>query len=181
MNSDAETTSIRDGGLQVTYHDLDVIGACGDGLRKFHKHFPDTSVVITEELCVKHACDFDWHWAAGELLSEEFRNVWLQFHDTLRHALLQTEEFFNTQDQIFDRVSEGLQGSAPTANTHAYGVLMNSMNAMTIDVAKAMGDAINVCCARFFAQLARKQSEIRVRATATEITINFPARTNKSA
>lgn len=193
MNGSAEATSIRDGGLQVTYDDLNVIGACGDGLRKFRKHFPETSVVITEELCVKHARDFDWHWAATELLSIELGNVWRQFHDTMRHTLLQAEEFFNTLEETWNRVSESMveaeRGGTHTTNTHAYGELANAMGHMAPEVTQAMSRVIDVCCARFFARLARKQSELhslRTPATsatdaATTETDGVPARINKPA
>ena len=42
-------------------------GACGSSLAAFKKNFGD-SVEVTEALCIAHAKDFDWGWAALKLL-----------------------------------------------------------------------------------------------------------------
>jgi hypothetical protein len=47
-------------------------GACESQRDKFKKLF-GKSVMVTEELAIKHAQDFDWSWAAKYLLSEPAR------------------------------------------------------------------------------------------------------------
>ena len=46
--------------------------ACQPQIDLFRSLFGD-SVEVTEELCVKHAQDFNWDWAADTLLSESAR------------------------------------------------------------------------------------------------------------
>jgi hypothetical protein len=46
--------------------------ACATGIAKFKRLFPD-GVIVTRELCVQHAHQFDWDWAAGHLLTPTAR------------------------------------------------------------------------------------------------------------
>ena len=54
--------------MKITVERLRKLRACEYQVAKFAELFPD-GVVVTKELCVKHAQDFDWHWAAVRLLS----------------------------------------------------------------------------------------------------------------
>ena len=45
------------------------LGACHSQVDKFNKIFGDKSVAVTVELCVAHAQDFNWDWAANNLLT----------------------------------------------------------------------------------------------------------------
>lgn len=43
-------------------------GACPEQVKVFKKVFGAATVRVTEVLCVEHANDFDWNWAARQLL-----------------------------------------------------------------------------------------------------------------
>jgi hypothetical protein len=43
------------------------LGACADQVAKFERLFGER-VAVTEALCVRHAEDFEWNWAARNLL-----------------------------------------------------------------------------------------------------------------
>ena len=45
------------------------LGACQSQVAKFKEIFGDKSVAVTVELCVAHAQDFNWDWAAGNVLT----------------------------------------------------------------------------------------------------------------
>ena len=52
----------------ITLKQLDKRSACTGQRDLFEKLF-GASVEITKELCIKHASDFDWTWAAKNFLS----------------------------------------------------------------------------------------------------------------
>ena len=58
----AEPKELR-GVMRITIEQLSAAGACLEALDSFHTLFGE-SVEVTEELCTKHAQDFDWKWAA---------------------------------------------------------------------------------------------------------------------
>ena len=45
------------------------LGACQLQVDKFNKIFGNKPVAVTVELCVAHAQDFNWDWAANNLLT----------------------------------------------------------------------------------------------------------------
>ena len=47
---------------------LKLLGACTQQVELFHRLFGDRCIVSVE-LCVAHAAQFDWSWAAQRLLS----------------------------------------------------------------------------------------------------------------
>jgi hypothetical protein len=55
--------------MRITLDILKKKRACLDKQRLFKKLFGD-SVDVTEELCIQHARDFDWSWAARSLLND---------------------------------------------------------------------------------------------------------------
>lgn len=55
--------------MKITYTLLLYKGACREQRRLFALLFPE-GVEITPELCVQHANDFDWTWAAENLLTK---------------------------------------------------------------------------------------------------------------
>jgi hypothetical protein len=59
--------------MQVSARILRCKRACTEQVEKFKELFGGDNVVITKELCVKHAQDFDWNWAAKKLLPESLR------------------------------------------------------------------------------------------------------------
>ena len=56
----------------ITLKQLDRRGACKEQRNLFEKLF-GASVEITKELCIKHASDFDWAWAARNFLGASAR------------------------------------------------------------------------------------------------------------
>ena len=54
--------------MRITLEMLKAHKACKNQYKLFAELFPD-GVEITEELCAKHAQDFDFEWAARHLLS----------------------------------------------------------------------------------------------------------------
>ena len=51
----------------ITLRQLDAKGACQDQRDKFKEIF-GSQVEVTLDLCIKHAQDFDFNWAANHLL-----------------------------------------------------------------------------------------------------------------
>ena len=56
--------------MKITAALLQEKDACEIQVRRFEDLFPN-GAEITSELCVKHARDFDWSWAAKNLLSPD--------------------------------------------------------------------------------------------------------------
>ena len=54
--------------MKITLAQLKKLRACGAQVALFRKYFGE-EVEVTEALCVKHAQEFSWDWAAVNLLS----------------------------------------------------------------------------------------------------------------
>lgn len=54
----------------ITLRQLKLLGACKEQVQKFKDTF-GPEVKVTEALCIKHAKDFDWNWAAFFLLPKD--------------------------------------------------------------------------------------------------------------
>lgn len=52
----------------ITVEMLKSLGACESELEVFEELFPE-GTEVTEELCVRHALDFEWCWCSENLLS----------------------------------------------------------------------------------------------------------------
>ena len=63
-------------GMKITIRQLKKLKACQSQLDLFISSGLD-GVEITVELCIKHAQDFDWNWAATRLLS---RPAWAEYN-----------------------------------------------------------------------------------------------------
>ena len=59
----------------ITLRQLDAKGACQDQRDKFKEIF-GSQVEVTLDLCIKHAQDFDFNWAANYLLSS---TAWAEY------------------------------------------------------------------------------------------------------
>lgn len=55
--------------MKITAELLRQKNACTDQGELFERHFPN-GVEVSEALCLKHYQDFDWDWAADNLLSD---------------------------------------------------------------------------------------------------------------
>ena len=55
--------------MRITLSQLKSLDACKSQVDKFSELFGE-SVDVTPELCVSHAQDFDWGWAARNLLTD---------------------------------------------------------------------------------------------------------------
>jgi len=58
--------------MKITVTKLRKLRACKKEVERFKALFP-RGVQVTEALCVQHADDFDWVWAARHLLSSSAR------------------------------------------------------------------------------------------------------------
>lgn len=58
--------------MRITKRLLQSKGACVEQVELFAKLFPK-GVMVTKALCVKHAQDFSWSWAATNLFTEQQR------------------------------------------------------------------------------------------------------------
>jgi hypothetical protein len=59
----------------VTAQTLRSLGSCDTYVLRFRRLWPD-GTVITPELCLAHAREFDWHWAAYNLLQAPANRMW---------------------------------------------------------------------------------------------------------
>ena len=71
--------------MKITIKQLRRLGACEKQVEKFERLF-GPSVIVTEALCVKHAQDFSWNWAAGKLLSAPAREAYDEAAASARKA-----------------------------------------------------------------------------------------------
>lgn len=167
---------ITDGGLVVTRSALATLSACEPGLRNFTEAFADQPVKITEELCVTHAGDFEWEWAACNLLPHQLRNVWAQLDNVMRHARAQIAEIMEHATDTFERVHEVLLADQPSdvegPLARSYDLLTDITDKIEVQLRDAINEITTENRARFFAQLAELQSELRVRAASTTKVVN---------
>ena len=79
--------------MKITAAELRAKHACEVQVRQFEALFPN-GVEITSELCVQHACSFDWSWAAknflppGKYADYELKHAWLWADCRAEHAAL---------------------------------------------------------------------------------------------
>ena len=71
--------------MKITLVQLRKKRACASQLAKFESLFGD-SVVVTRELCIRHAADFDFDWAAEHLLSAP---AWAEYRRARAPALVE--------------------------------------------------------------------------------------------
>ncbi len=67
----------------ITLARLKELGACADKLLLFEELF-GAEVAVTEEMCIKHSSDFDFNWAANNLLSATAFVDYERVRDTAR-------------------------------------------------------------------------------------------------
>ena len=53
--------------MKITAKYLEALDACKDQVALFRRHFGE-EVEVSEKLCLAHAHEFDWNWAARRLL-----------------------------------------------------------------------------------------------------------------
>ena len=85
----------------ITLETLCQHGACEYACQTFKGLF-GTETIVTEELCVKHAQDFDWVWA-GRLLSENKRKT---YNETTEPALVAYKNADETAWAAYKKVTE---------------------------------------------------------------------------
>ncbi len=59
----------------ITLKELKRLDACKGEVHRFEKLF-GKSVRVTKKLCLKHAQDVDWDWAAWHLLGDDAREAY---------------------------------------------------------------------------------------------------------
>ena len=67
---------------KITLRTLEAKGACRDQCKRFAALFPE-GVEVTEALCIEHAAEFNWDWAAQNLLTD---SAWAEYHRTTASA-----------------------------------------------------------------------------------------------
>ena len=98
--------------MKITARLLKTKGACKGQVAKFTELFPK-GVEVTEALCVIHAQDFDWNWAARNLLPLELQKVydeteaaaWKVYYEARAAAWKVYEE---TEAAAFGKIIEGI-------------------------------------------------------------------------
>ena len=73
--------------MKITARILKLKGACIGQVALFKSLWPD-GVQITEALCIAHASEFDWGWAANNLLSAP---AWAEYERVRAPALAEYE------------------------------------------------------------------------------------------
>jgi hypothetical protein len=93
----------------ITYDTLRTAGACQEQRELFRQLFPK-GTEVTEELCVRHAQDFDWEWAAENLLDDATRKVyndaeapaWKAYEDAVGAALKAYDDTAASAWKVYD-------------------------------------------------------------------------------
>ena len=70
-----KNVQLRDGDVLVTANTLRQLGSCQGYVDLFRRNWPN-GTVITPELCVKHYEQFEWGWAANNLLALDHFSIW---------------------------------------------------------------------------------------------------------
>ncbi len=63
--------------MRITTKQLREFHACPEQIELFEQHFGQ-SVTVTEALCLKHAGDFAFEWAAARLLSDSALKIYIE-------------------------------------------------------------------------------------------------------
>ena len=71
--------------MKITLKQLRRLNACEDQVLLFERFF-GTGIEVTEALCLAHAQDFDWNWAAYNLLSPSAREAYGEARALARKA-----------------------------------------------------------------------------------------------
>ena len=87
--------------MKITIKQLRRLGACEDQVEKFERLF-GPSVIVTEDLCVKHAKDFSWSWAAEKLLSAP---AWEAYNEVLASAWKAYDEAVASAQEAYDEAT----------------------------------------------------------------------------
>ena len=87
--------------MKVTKALLKRLGACKAQREKFAELFP-RGVVVTEALCVEHAQEFNWDWAANHLLSPE---AWAEYNRVRALAWAEYNRVMAPAKAEYDRVA----------------------------------------------------------------------------
>ena len=69
--------------MKITKALLESKGACNTQVKLFAKLFP-RGVTLTKAICMKHAQEFQWNWAAENLLSNTARAEYVKVTDKAR-------------------------------------------------------------------------------------------------
>lgn len=62
---------LKPGEVLVTSTTLERLGSCGTYVSRFQEYWPE-GTVITKQLCVEHYENFEWAWAAQQLLDDRY-------------------------------------------------------------------------------------------------------------
>lgn len=91
--------------MKITPEMLRDLKACEDQYNLFVELFPD-GVEITEELCVRHAQDFDFEWVAQHLLPKK---LWRTLKNTMAPHGKMYEEAMAPHHKAYDQAVTACQ------------------------------------------------------------------------
>lgn len=103
----------------ITRRQLVAKRACQGYLRKFSELFPLGYVQVTQENAVKYALNFDWYWAAEELLHSDLWKAWRQDAGVAERAANAKRQRANNDMREANRVAENALSTAREA--HLFG------------------------------------------------------------
>ena len=81
--------------------------ACKGSYKKFRRLFPK-GVKITKKICVKHCEDFDWGWAADNLLKKKGQDKYWKKID--KSYNLSGLDYYKTLAKIFAKMAKKQKG-----------------------------------------------------------------------
>lgn len=97
------------------------LGPCGPYIRAFGEHFPESrfpnGVAICEDVCGRHAADFDWGWAASQMLSHDGLIEYQRLRDSRARAV--RERFGPSGETRRARIFGHLFATAPSNRSSA--------------------------------------------------------------
>ena len=89
------------------------LNACGEQVQRFYELFGD-SVVVTKELCVEHAYDFDFTWFGSKVFQHDnFANYLADAVKVRGRMSDEMQSFYESKDQsehsnAWDNYKEGI-------------------------------------------------------------------------
>lgn len=91
--------ALKPGEVLVTWRTLERLGSCGTYINRFRDRWPE-GTVITKQLCVDNSDDFEWGWAASQLLNRnghrDWENAYYREEEELRRRSRELREAYET-------------------------------------------------------------------------------------
>ncbi len=102
--------------MKITYRALKLAGACSKQLNEFKQRFGE-SVDVTEEACVAVSQEFNWDWAARNLLSQP---AWKVYDDAKAYARKAYNDATAPARKAYNAATATAQKAYNDATSHAW-------------------------------------------------------------